>query len=46
MAEERPNREPRLASAVDFAERAVYYAAVLFLLVTIALVFFSTVMSA
>jgi len=30
---------------VGFPERAVYYAAALFLLVTIALVFFSTVVS-
>lgn len=45
MTQEKPNREPRLASAVDFAERAVYYGAALFLLATIALVFFSTVVS-
>ena len=31
--------------SADFAERAVYYAAALFLLVTIALVFFSAVVS-
>jgi hypothetical protein len=34
-----------LASAVRFAERAVYSAAALFLLVTSVLVFFSTVVS-
>ena len=34
-----------MASAVVFAERAVYYAAVLFLLVTIVPVSFSTVVS-
>ena len=34
-----------MASAVDVAERVVYYAAALFLLVTIALAFFSTVVS-
>ena len=45
MAQEGPDGGLRLASAVDFAERAVYYAAALFLLVTIAPVFFSTVVS-
>ncbi len=43
MAEQRPDREPRLAVAVDLAERVVYYGAALFLLATIAMVFFSAV---
>jgi hypothetical protein len=34
-----------LVFSADFAERAVYYAAALFLLVTIALVYFSAVVS-
>jgi hypothetical protein len=45
LAQGGPNGVPRLASAVVFAERAVYYAAALSLLVTIAPVFFSTVVS-
>jgi uncharacterized membrane protein (DUF373 family) len=35
------DREPRLAGAVEFAERIVYYGAAIFLLVTVCMVFFS-----
>ena len=35
------DREPRLADAVEFAERLVYYGAAIFLLITVCMVFFS-----
>lgn len=40
-----PNREPRLANLVELAERVTYYGAALFLLLTIAMVFVSAVIS-
>ena len=43
--EKTPGREPRLARFVDLAEQVVYYAAGIFLLVTVGMVFFSAVTS-
>ena len=43
--EERSSRDPRLARFVDLAEQVVYYAAAIFLLVTVGMVFFSAVTS-
>ena len=44
-SEEDSGRAPRLARFVDLAEQVVYYAAAIFLLVTVGMVFFSAVTS-
>ena len=44
-SEEDSGQDPRLARFVDLAEQVVYYAAAIFLLVTVGMVFFSAVTS-
>lgn len=43
--DQKPNKQFRLASVVELAERAAYYGAAAFLILTMALVFVSAVMS-